>query len=116
MSDIRHINFQRRRRWGSQSLTLASISGDDTYTSVYVVPQDFLATEARDESGSDRGLSPGEPLFEFRIYNRSEVQSFDLDSFNLVLFAGVRYEIQTKERKNFRRAYIEITARPIGTV
>lgn len=114
MADIRHINFQRRRRWGSHTLKLARLTGDDTLTQVGVVQKDFLVTEPRDESGSDRGLAEGEPLFEFRLYGKKEVNDLELDSFNLLLFAGTKYEARTKERKLQTRPYIEITARPIG--
>ena len=115
MADVRSINFQRRRRWGNQSLTLAKLSGDDTYASACEIQKDFLVTEPRDESGSDRGLAEGEPLFEFRLYGQQEVNDLALDSFNLLLFAGIKYEVKTKERKLQTRPYIEITARPIGT-
>lgn len=115
MADVRNINFQRQRRWGDQRLTLAKLSGDDTQTTVCEIADDFLVREPRDESGSDRGLSEGEPLFEFRLYGKPEVESLDLNSFNLLLFAGTKFEARTKERILLLPPYVEITARPIGT-
>lgn len=116
MSDIRNINLQRQRRWGDHWLTLAKLTGDDTYTTLCEIADDFLVTEPRDESGSDRGLNEGEPLFRFRLYGAEEVESLDLNAFNLALFAGTRYEVKTKERKLMRPPFVEITARPIGAI
>lgn len=114
MADVRNINFQRQRRWGDAQLKLAVLTGDVTYDKVGIVQTDFLPMELRDESGSDRGIHQGEPLFLFRLYGATEVNGLDLNSFNLVLFAGTRYEVRTKERKLQVSPYVEITARPVG--
>ncbi len=115
MSDARHINFQQERRWGKQLLVLAALNGDDSYTVVQTLQKDYLVQEPLDQSGIKRESSEGESLFRFRLYGKSEVDSLNLNTFNLIVFAGTRYEVRTKERKRQARPVIEVTARPIGT-
>ncbi len=107
MADIRRIDFQRRRVWGDERLRLAKITGDDSYQQVQEIAEGFLVREVTDEAESEQ-------RFEFRLYDCPE--QIDLATFNLLLFAGRRYEVQTKEFLQQRRPYVELLTRPIGTI
>ena len=108
MSDLRRINFWRTRRWGDARLTLATITGDDTYIKVHEVITNFTARETRDEANAET-----RQLFEFRLYGNPQL-AIDLTGFDLLLFSGRRLEVVSKELKKQRRSYVEITAKVIG--
>lgn len=107
MADIRRINFHRKRVWGDQHLKLARITGDDSYQQVQEIAEDFLVRETKDEADSEQ-------RFEFRLYGCPD--QIDLSTFNLVLFAGRRFEVMTKELRKQRRPYVELLTKPIGAI
>lgn len=92
---------------------LARLKNDeaDAFTMVYQIGTDFSVRELEDEGDGGR-----RQRFEFRLYNRGVVARLKLDSFDLALFNGRRMEVESKERKHELRRYIEIIARPTGTI
>ena len=109
MADLRRHDYARRQQWGDQCVTFAKITGDDTYTTLFQIEEDYFASETRDDES-------GRIVFEFRCYTFEQVASDLWSQADLILFDERRMECASVELKRRTPAHYKVIALPIGAI
>lgn len=108
MPDIRRVNFQRQSRSGDSPIRLARLTEGEDYQIVLSFDQLFTVGELDADT-------EGRQMFEFKVYDWDKIKGFPLESFDLIFFKDIRFEIQSRAWKLRGRPHVLLVAIPIGT-